>query len=331
MTTLYVGDVHARPEDLPDCQNLLDLVLASAKKHQVARIVFLGDQHHTHAIIHLDVLAFWKANVQRLTDAGFDVTLMVGNHDMSGDASSNNHALLAYEGMDRVTVVSIPTLSSESKIAYLPYMADHKKFIAACNLLPDVIVCHEEFNGCEYENGFYASNGVDPESIPQSLVISGHIHTPQRFGKVWYLGSPRWLTAADANQDRFIYVVRHAPDGTVQPGTVIAIPTGDVCQRIWLLNDHFEKPTPRPGVVNEKDRYIVDVVGPQTWIEERRPLWLGKARVRTTRTDQQVIRLKESEGIERALVTFAKEFIPPHGTAPEVLMAMVQTRLLEAA
>ncbi len=333
MTTLYVGDVHARPEDLGDCQNLLNLVLESAQKHQVSRIIFLGDQHHTHAIIHLDVLAFWRHNVQRLTAAGFSVVLMVGNHDMSGDSSSGSHALMAYEGMDKVVVVSEPQSAIFAKHTYLPYMADHKKFIATCKSLGDVIVCHQEFNGCEYENGFYSSTGVDPEAIPQNLVISGHIHTPQRFGKVWYLGSPRWLTASDANQERYIYVVDHALDGSIKPGLhgteqVVRISTGDACQRIYQVEDHFE--TPFLGTVDPRHRYIVDIVGPQAWIEDRRPMWLGKARIRTHRTDQQIIRLKESEGIERALVTFAKEFIPPHGTSAEVLMGMVTSRLLEA-
>lgn len=326
MKTMYVGDVHAKPDDLEDCQNLLDLVGQRAQEHSVSRIVFLGDQHHTHAIIHLDVLAFWRHNLIRLTATGVQVVFMVGNHDMSGDASSDNHALLAYEGMKNVRVISEPVSPGWDKLTYMPYMADHQKFIDACNLAHGVVVCHQEFNGCEFDNGFYSSTGVDPEAIPQSLVISGHIHTPQRMGKVWYLGSPRWLTASDANQDRFIYVIEHSlVDGSIVD--TVAIPTGDVCQRIFQVEDHFERP--HEGAVDPRHKYIVDITGPQAWLEERRPRWQGKARIRTHRTDQQIIRLRESEGIEKALITFAKEFIPPQGTPTEVLLGMVQSRLLE--
>jgi len=325
--TLYVGDIHARPEDLDDSQHALDLVLSTAQQHKVERIVFLGDQFHTHAIVHLEVLAFWKHNVKILTAAGFDLVFIVGNHDMSGDSSSTSHAMMAYESMPKVTVVDKPTQSTFDKLTYLPYMADNEKFIEACQKVPDhVIVCHQDFNGGQYDNGFFSSSGVDPECIPQTLVLSGHIHTAQRFGSIWYLGSPRWLTASDANQDRFIYVISHSSTGHV--GKVIPIPTDTHCRRICQVEDTPEAPYEKE--LNPKHKYIVDIIGPQTWINERRLLWQGKARIRSQRTDQQVIKLKESEGIELALVKFAQEFLPTNGTPTDVLMSMVKTRLLQS-
>ena len=332
MKLLYVGDVHARPEDLDDCQALLDLVYEQAQLYRPDGIIFLGDQHHTHGIIHLDVIGFWRRNLLKLTGAGlpagmgFDVTLLVGNHDMSGDLSSPNHAIMAYQSMDRVFVVDQARAMMSPEMVFLPYMGDNAAFVKKCQEIhATTVVCHQEFNGAEYENGFFSSTGVEPAAVPQTLLISGHIHTPQILGKVWYLGAPRWLTAADANQDRFIYVVEHDSDGSVL--SKVAIPTGDVCQRIFQLEDTPAKPL----AIEEgtRHKYIVDIIGPQAWIEERRPLWAGKARIRTHRTDQQIIRLKESEGIEKALVKFATEFIPPQGTHRDILLGMVKTRLME--
>lgn len=326
-SVLYVGDPHARFEDLKDCWALIDLVEEVFTSRTVHRLVFLGDQHHNHAIMHVEVLRFWRLALERLRDSVADIVLMLGNHDRSGDASSDAHALMAYKGMPGVTVVDTPRVIDN--ILHVPYMHDRGDFIAACRSSPgqNTVVCHQTFNGAKYENGFFAKDGVDPEDIPQVHVLSGHIHEPQSFGKVTYLGSPRWLGFSDANSNRFINVIEHRADG--EPVDIAPFPTEGHLSKIFHLIDTPESPATLP--VNSRHRYHVDVQGPAEWIDQRRNVFSGRARLRTQRTDQAVARVRESEGISAALRRFVGTYRPQHGTATAVLERLVNARLTARA
>ena len=58
-----------------------------------------------------------------------------------------------------------------------------EKFRDACVQLksagPTVLVCHSEFSGSQFENGFYSPHGFNPDEIPFDTIISGHIHKEQ--------------------------------------------------------------------------------------------------------------------------------------------------------
>lgn len=331
MDVLYVGDPHGRPEDLDDCEALVTLVEDVVTSQKVHRITFLGDQHHTHAIMHVEVLGFWRRSLQRLLEAspGTDIYFMLGNHDQPGDASSKAHALMAYEDMPGVVVVDRPILVEG--VLHVPYMHSGEAFVETCTGFagvarpPMTLVCHQTFNGAKYENGFFAKDGVDPERVPQKYIISGHIHDPQSFGKVVYLGSPRWLTISDANKDRFLNIVTHDEDGV--PVNIKPIPTESALRKIHHIVDSPESPADNV-VFNPKHRYHVDVQGPSEWVDSRRSKWTGKARVRTTRLDKRIARVRESEGIDAALLRFLASYNPPRGTDRATLEKLAHARIL---
>ncbi len=320
---LFVGDPHGRPEDLDDCESLITMVRLVADAQDVETIVFLGDQHHTMAVIRAEVLGFWR---RALTDLGshWRVVFLLGNHDMPGDASSFSHALMAYEDMVNVTVVDRPTIGVYDGHLYMPYYHDPAKFVSDAGFYKTttgVLICHQTFQGADY-GAFFAKEGVDPEAIPQTTVISGHIHKAQTFGKVHYLGSPRWMTVDDANSEKFLTVATFAEDGSI---SYQYFPTGDYCRRIIKLKD--TPAAPAEATFNEKDRYYVDIEGPQEWIDQRRPLFAGHARVVTRRTDKATAKVRESEGIDKALKKYLAAFKPSNGTPTGVLEDLVNARI----
>lgn len=325
---LLVGDPHARPEDLEDCDRLRQLIVKTVHEKPnalgkwVDAIVFLGDQFHTHAILHLEALHWWRRTLQSLTKLA-PVVLLAGNHDQPGDSSSSANALEAFKDMPGVTVVDVPNVIDD--ILFMPYCHDTLEFVDECKNYPTkTVICHQTFNGARYENGFYAPGGVDAEEIPQQQVISGHIHDPQAFGKVEYLGASRWLTASDANADRFLTLVEQQPDDTLK--TVEKIPVDTHCSRIHHLVDTPEKPID-PETMVAKDRYLVDIEGPADWIAARRPLFSGKARLKTRRTDKPVVKVRESEGIEAALDRYLASYNSQHGTNRQSIKELVNARV----
>ncbi len=325
MKALLVGDPHVVTPELEDAKALLRLVVATAHEYKVTTIMFMGDLHHNHRLIDVDVLAFWHDQLQALTQEWHTVAL-VGNHDKTGDASNPNHALIAYRRI--CNIIERPTPYRGAFLA-VPYMSDPAKFAEAVNQSDEkTILCHQTFNGAVYENGFYAAgdaDAIDPSKFPDRQFISGHIHRPQRFGNVTYIGAPRWRSVADANTERGL-VVYNFEEG--QPPAIEAIVnTATHCRPLYQVTIVEDDVVETPHYV-EGARYIVDIFGSQDFIRQHSPFWKEKgARVRTFPTKNETPRVRESQGIRSALTDFINGFAPIYGTTQDELRALCDERL----
>jgi DNA repair exonuclease SbcCD nuclease subunit len=237
--------MHVVPEELAECERVGDLIVETAAREQPRHIVFLGDQYNNHASVHVRVQDFWLRLFDRLTHRknhaqqyheGPVVIAMKGNHDLDPTHGVTAHALQAHR--HQVYVVEKPEVIDG--MLFVPYTHDADEFYAwiSGSEKPKlyepaprdarVLFCHQTFNGCHYENGFYAKDGFDLERVPQPRVISGHIHAPQVFDKIWYPGAPRWRSAADANTERGIYLVDYDHGLSDAPFIVKRFDTGPV-------------------------------------------------------------------------------------------------------
>lgn len=322
---LVVGDPHVRPVDIQDCERLLQAVENSAQNEMVDRILFLGDEFHTMTIVDVEVLAFWDRWLRRLASIA-SVVLLVGNHDRPADRGSPNHALVPFKGLDSVVVVDHPWYVDN--ILFLPFYFEPQDFVAAANKFPEAktLVCHQTLMGATYDNGFYSKDAADSMLVKQGLIISGHIHTEQRFGKVFYPGSPRWLGVSDANVNKYLWVMEFE-DGVMLPNPK-KISTDAFCSRLVHLQDVPEAPLDFQPIGNH--RYVIDIRGPQGWIDDRKSAYVGRARIRTFRTDTQAPRIRESDGIDAALKKYVQAFRAPNQTPPEVLQRMANERFFRA-
>ena len=340
MRVLYVGDPHVTVSELADSWALIELVNRTASEHEVDAIVFLGDQYHTHSLVHLQVMHFWMQALEHVWSAHTGsklakVFLLVGNHDKGGDSNQQHvHAMLAHKDRNpMVTVVDEPTRIGPGVIA-IPHRDSGEDFLSLCSEYPEdaTVVCHQTFNGGQYDNGFYAKDGIDPNLVPQPMILSGHIHAPQSFGKVWYVGAPRWRTASDANVERNIWVVEHDAQGNIVSKTPVR--TGETCRRIWDLTmeeSDTSKGFPffRDQYDTKKDDVRITLKGGDEYLKTYGPqLERAGFRVRTIRTDKvSAPRVRESEGVSTAFKKFVDAFEPKWSTPKEVLHKLVQERL----
>lgn len=320
MKVLFVGDVHAKPKDLTDCRVLIAHIEQIARQHEVGAICFMGDLHDTMALVRVEVTEFWLASLRKLSLSTKEIICLVGNHDMPGDSNETGHALLSYENLPYVTVVDQPSVLGP--VLFVPYRHSNSEFVGICNEYSHIktVVCHQEFNGAT-EGAFFSKHGVLPESIPQTLVIGGHIHAGQEFGKVWYPGNPRWLTSTDANQQKNLWVVDFDESGSVFSREKIP----SMCRQIRSIVDSED--VPYSEGLEDGHNYQVEIVGSGLYIETRKPYWAGRAKIKTTRTDQATSKVKETEGIEVALAKYLREFSPKLGTPRAILEKMAHERL----
>lgn len=324
MKILFIGDMHVKQADLDDCKALSSLILHAVNREHPDRVVFLGDQNHNHAVVNVFVMEFLQSLFGYLQK--WKPTALVGNHDMPGVEGSAAHAMMLYSNCE---VVSGSGRVIDD-ILYMPYQTSNEAFIERCNQtqFAGTVVCHQTFNGSTYENGFYAKDGVDPNLIQQKHVISGHIHAPQEFGKVWYPGSPRWQTLSDANVERAIWLVEFE-NGVPVKKTPFS--TTNVCRKIF----HFEyNETCKQLDFADLDKMLklgtvhIDLKGNPAFVD----LWKGKlasypVRLRTFKEmgDQSTVR--ESLGIQKAFEAYADSFVAPHGTDTTTLIEMHKERI----
>lgn len=325
---LLIGDVHAKVEDLDDCEKLAQVVLEVCAKEKPDWVAFMGDLYDAFALKNVLVERWWMGFLNRILCKKY---ILVGNHDRPGDSSQTAHSLQAH--IHQAIVVESYQPIAEG-IAALPFYFKADDFVATANAHPTnlakTLLCHQSFIGGKYESGQpieakHDASAVDAAVLPQKCVIAGHIHTPQTAGKVWYIGAPRWRNnVSDANLDRHIVAVDF--EGGL-PKAVRKYATGDVCRRIWQV-DVTPETADKKLAGKPDDRYVVDITGPAAFIEETKKGWARPGtRIRCFQTDRPGPKLSEAQGVGVAWEKWATEYQPKYSTPPEKLAVMARERL----
>lgn len=278
MIILRVGDPHITVRNLDEAKKLLNFVFIQATTHKVDRIEFLGDLFHNHAVIRVEVLDFWQKTLKDL--AYYQVTMLVGNHDQPGSKEKEQemNALKVLENVGN-QVVDFPTIIDS--IAYIPYMSDHAAFLKAAQDLYDkgatkLLVAHQNFTVPLY------SDMIDPELVPQEAIITGHIHEQRQVGKVFQVGTPKWDTMTDANEEKGIWIYEHNEDGSVK--SKLFISTKHVVTPIvkHTLNEGGQEVE-----LNEKAKNYIELVGSTAWISQMKKKYKGLAAIKARPTDRK--------------------------------------------
>ncbi len=331
MKLLLVGDVHATQQELPECEALLGLIDITAKEHQVDGIVFMGDQTHNHSVMNIYVMSFWQKAFSGLCRPCY---VLVGNHDRPGNGDPQVHSMQFFK--QNVTFVSdIFEISAGVTLCGFQSNAD---FVSKMESLPKdtkTVLCHQTFLGARYENGFFATDGVDLADVPKFQYISGHIHTPSAFANVTYIGAPRWRTLADANIDRFLCVMDFDLQGNVQ--STVKVSTSPTCRPIIKVSVDESADTAAAfealsGYQGEDVR--LDITGSRTFVNlclatlENRRNRHTNIKIRTfIQEDKTKAVVSEKDGIEKALVSYVEASQIDPEDRKEILK-MVEERIL---
>jgi DNA repair exonuclease SbcCD nuclease subunit len=318
MNILVVGDIHAEPHDLEDCERLFDLTHRTAEERAVDAILYLGDQNNNHDTTSVTVLAFYRRRFAALRR--WKQFAIKGNHDQADPKKSFPHAMSAYE--DLVTVVDRPMIIAPG-VGAMPYYFDSAELVREENALAESMVapplnylyCHATILGARYENGFFAKDAVDASLLKTPKIGCGHIHSPQKIGdRVTYFGSPRWRTLGDASvKKRAIWVVRHSDTGALV--SMSAVSTVGTCRRILRMEDRPDAPMEH-AEHGDIDRLHVKVYGTPARIRERAELLKAKYRHVVIQGVPERVRapeVRESEGVVKGFERFADAFVPPTG------------------
>lgn len=280
MKCIRVGDPHVTIPNIKDCELLIDFIIEKAQDYQVDRIEFMGDLFHTHAVKRLEVEQFWYRAFRKITNAQFEILSLVGNHDQMGKGSEGFSSLDTLSHIDGVTIVYKPIV--KDNITYVGYHRNNEELVKECNLFPNkCLIAHTTFTGATYENGFYAEDGIDPALFDFDEIISGHIHKQQQVGKCLYIGTPKWDTLSDANQDKGIWFFEHNSDGSVKTKEFISTELVVTPIMKYVVNEGEELPKLKSGFKN-----YIELVGKSSWIKKTKTKIKGLAQIKARPTDR---------------------------------------------
>jgi DNA repair exonuclease SbcCD nuclease subunit len=333
MKVLYVGDPHVQVRNLKDSQALMDYVIELAMEQKVDNITFLGDLFHTHAVLRVEIIDFWKRAFQKIKFAkndyqGIECRVLVGNHDQPGSKEKEQemNALNIFQddgsiednGGYRYVINSPQAIGS---IAYVPYHSDEETFLKACQELYDkgatgMLIAHQTFTGAQYENGFFSEEGIDPALVPQKEIISGHIHKSQQVGKCFYPGTPKWDTMSDANQPKGLYIIEHNEDGTIKGKEFFSTEHIVTPIKSYEIKEGEELPELNPDARN----YVV-LEGKSAWINKAKKKLKSLAHIKVKPTDRVTrVNKENSVTLEKYLDT---EFEPIQGVSKKDIKEFV--------
>ncbi len=295
MKCIIVGDCHSTASSKSEVEKLLFWTYDLAKKYECPDIVLLGDLFDTHQHVNLEVTYSYLKIFKSCPDVKW--VMIPGNHDHSVHGSRLEHALLPFAVLPNVLILDAPDglVQSYKGVDFAPFCRTEEEFLKLCEgKQNDLLICHQEFQGAEYENGFFAPNGTDVTKVPYTQIISGHIHKQSQVGACFYLGAPRWLKSSDANQAR---VVALMDDNKI----VKQFDTRVVCKAIYKYELVEGAPLPE---IQENARYIIEARGTASFLDRMNSKFAGKAEVRGILEYKKDISIKESMGIDKALENF---------------------------
>ena len=223
------SDLHCKSSTLEPCLEVLDLVRDTCRARN-AGAIFLGDFWDVRYVFRVQILNQVMTALHTWND--IPVVMIPGNHDMV-DKPGRSHALSVLEyalpSADQILVADRPTRFLDA--LWLPYMptAELDQWLQPFRdpVSPGVGCCfmHAEIKGSFVGENVQWMRGIDSQGLRDGLrVYSGHFHNPQKVSeRVFYVGSPYEVTAAEAGQQKSLLVLDRDMGWAVQEKEEICI------------------------------------------------------------------------------------------------------------
>lgn len=293
MKILFIGDPHLKISKFELSKKFLAWIAEVINQVSPDLVVNLGDTFDTHAVIRSEILYEFRKHVETCP---VPYIYVLGNHDMYKPNDSKYHALQAFN-LDAFTVIDERTDIGD--ITYVPYIHDFENFPKDTK---KICIAHQTFVGADY--GYYRPDvGVDADKVAAEIIISGHVHKRQTFGKVHYPGTPFSHDLNDINQEKGVMLFdteTYQSEFLYSPfprwrGMKIDMAN---MQSVDDLHTNIE------SNVNSTDNWVVDVTGPKAeilhYLDSKKWLNLQKKcsiRVRPTYTDTNRVERKKISAI----------------------------------
>lgn len=310
---LTVGDMHVKKDNIAESDRLIAWLEEIVIVQEIDKVVFLGDQYNDMGVVSAEVLSFWDQAFDTLAKH-CKIYALVGNHDVAGDGVTSPmyvHRNVTCIGQEPLHIGDSPS-GSIWGVGFIRKEAD---FLAALDKIPHnprcekkaaVLMCHQEFQGSQYENGFYAPHGfaIEPVAAKADLILCGHIHKRQAVGPVLFTGTPRQLTRSDAGETKGVDVF----NGATGAWTFIPTPQS-VCESFQVIKVFNESDLEAAIDKKSWSRVFVELHGAPEFIKKATKALPEHFSVRAVVSNTLAqAAIKESDGLPKAFENFTLQY-----------------------
>lgn len=223
--------------------------------------IALGDDMDTHAVLRSEILTEFKHHIDWVSSVwGVPMYYVLGNHDYFKPKDTSYHALETFKGHNKNFTV-IEKRLDVGNITFVPYLNDLDEFPMDTK---EICIAHQTFIGADY--GYMRPEvGVNADLVDASVIISGHIHKRQEFGKVIYPGTPYAFNVNDIDQDKGIMIF----DTETYEKKFISAPFPRWRSLKFELSSDCSTDDIHNSIestLNKKDHWVIDITGPKVEI-----------------------------------------------------------------
>ena len=200
MKVLVFSDLHYHLKNMNTAHRCLQTIEDIAIQSGINHIFCLGDFWHEKSMLRSEVLrkvfSFFKSSRMQWH-------ILVGNHDLETTLDTAGNALDILNIIENVEVISEPKMIGNC--FFIPFCRSADEFRAIVERIPaeSVVLIHQGVEGAAYSSGVAHVSEIKQEDLKKfDLVISGHIHAPQQFGNLVYVGSPMSHTFSEAGEKK---------------------------------------------------------------------------------------------------------------------------------
>lgn len=212
MVALVTADWHltSNPKDVYRHWWVAGELLELVKKHRPRQLIVLGDltdqkDCHSAELVN-DIVAY----LAKLADE-CELYILRGNHDCLNPLMPFFGFVKHIPNIKWITEPDVFHLEGLGDCAFLPHTRDYKKDFKVLNLAPykrnperGWIFCHNTFQGAN--GGHSLLEGIPTDALPDTGVISGDVHVPQKLDQITYVGAPYTVTFGDNYVPRVLMI-----------------------------------------------------------------------------------------------------------------------------
>lgn len=252
---LFIGDPHLRINNFDQSIQFLRWVEEQTNIYKPDIVCNLGDTFHDHAVLRSELLKEFQDHICNITSTNVQYWYVLGNHDQYKPKDSKYHALQIFNIPNFRLFEKVEEVGNITVVPYVQKFEDFPLFTK------QLCITHNTFIGADY--GFKREDcGVNADKVSADIIISGHIHKRQSFGKVIYPGTPFAHNASDVDQTKGILLF----DTSNFEQTFIESPFPkwrgvefEITKNNSISNLHQLLKVE----LNDKDKWIVKVSGPK--------------------------------------------------------------------
>jgi len=187
------------------------------EKHNIKTLIHLGDVVDRRKFINFRVADnFRKGFLNKLWDMKIDTHMLIGNHDIyfknTNKVNSLQQLCTAPDGINEPWIYVEPKVVDFDglKILMLPWINpenQEQSFNMLNTAKADVCMAHLDLNGFYMHENITQTHGYDKSIVKRfEKTFSGHFHTKNDDGQIFYLGAQYEMTWSDYGQTKGFHI-----------------------------------------------------------------------------------------------------------------------------